>query len=79
MDADKKAKYSDYPDMERDNFNVENVSDESVNQMPDEIVRQMLRGDETKGDADDRDIAGRSPTIDTPQGREEAKIKDKKA
>ena len=78
MEADKKAKYSDFPDAERDNFTAEEVSKESVNQMPDETVRQILRGDESKGDADDRDIAGRSATIDTQQGREEAKIKDKK-
>ncbi len=78
MEADKKAKYSDYPSAERDHWNAEDVSNESVNQMPDEIVRQVLRGDESKGDADERDIAGRSATIDTPQGREEAKIKDKK-
>lgn len=78
MDADKKSKYSDYPAAQRDNFNAEEVSDQSVNQMPDETVRQILRGDETDGNADDRDIVGRSRTIDTPQGREEAKIKDKK-
>ncbi len=46
MKADKKAKYSDYPDAERDNFNIEEVANESVNQMPDETVRQMLRGDD---------------------------------
>lgn len=78
MEADKKAKYSDVPKAERDDWSAEEVSDESVNQMPDEITRQILRGDETEGDADDRDIVGRSATIDTPQGREFAKIKDKK-
>ncbi len=37
------------------------------------VLRQMLRGDETKGDADDRDIAGATKFKDTLQGREETK------
>ncbi len=78
MEADKKTKYSDYPNAEREDWDAEKLSDESVNQMPDEMVRQILRGDESKGKADDRDIVGGSETIDTPRGREEAKIKDKK-
>jgi len=39
----------------------------------DQIVRQPLRGDETKGDPDVRDIAGAPDHEDTPHGREERK------
>ena len=39
----------------------------------DEIRRQMSRGDETRGDPDDRDAAGGPEFIDTPHGREESK------
>ena len=43
----------------------------------DEIRRQMVRGDESKGDADERDIGGSPDSSETPHGREEAK-NDKK-
>ncbi len=47
--------------------------------MPDESLRQILRGDETdKEAADDAGITGGSEITDTPQGREEAKVKNKK-
>ena len=39
----------------------------------DQIYRQPLRGDETKGDPDDRDIAGAPDHEDTPHGWEERK------
>jgi hypothetical protein len=39
----------------------------------DEIKRQILRGDESKGDPDERDIAGAPEPNETPHGREEAK------
>ena len=39
----------------------------------DAIQRQVLRGDETKGDPDERDVAGAPPSEVTPQGREESK------
>lgn len=77
MESKKKPESDEFPEAERDQWNAETVSVESSNQMPDEIVRQVLRGDESKGEADDRDIVGASKTIDTPQGREEAKKKDK--
>ena len=37
------------------------------------IQRQTLRGDETKGNPDNRDHAGSADSKDTPQGREESK------
>lgn len=61
------------PSVERDDLNVRQIADESTNQSPDETLRQFLRGDETKGDPDERDVVGGSASIDTPQGREEAK------
>jgi len=41
----------------------------------DDIHREIARGDETEGDPDERDIAGSPASIDTPQGREEAKTR----
>lgn len=64
------------PQIEQQNWSVEKLADESVNKPADETMREVLRGDESKGDADERDIAGASDSINTPQGREEAK-KDK--
>jgi len=60
-------------DVEREDWSVKKIADESTNQSPDESLRQFLRGDESKGDADERDVVGGSASIDTPQGREEAK------
>jgi hypothetical protein len=39
----------------------------------DQIHRQTLRGDETKGDPDERDVAGATDFEDTPHGWEERK------
>ena len=39
----------------------------------DGILRKMRRGDESRGDPDDRDAAGGPELIDTPHGREESK------
>lgn len=66
------------PDVNRQGWNVEEVSEESVNKSSDEITREVLRGDETEGDADERDIAGAVDSDETPQGREEAKKEETK-
>ena len=58
---------------QRDEWNVKELADEASQIDENEIQRQLRRGDETKGDAEERDIAGRSASKDTPQGREEAK------
>ena len=76
MKTEQKKKNQEIPDVERGDWNVKKVANESTNQLPDETLRQFLRGDETKGNADERDIVGSSKSIDTPQGREEVK-KDK--
>lgn len=79
MQQKTKENSAGFPNVERGEWNAEDIADESVNQMPDESLRQILRGDETdKNDADASDLVGGSATIDTPQGREEAKVKDKK-
>ena len=55
---------------------IEGFTGESSYADPDNTVRQPLRGDETKGDPDSRDVAGATKFEDTPHGREETK-KDK--
>ena len=57
----------------REGWDVQKLADEASQKNIDEIQRETLRGDETKGDADNRDIAGNVDTNETPQGREEAK------
>lgn len=54
-------------------WNLEDIANEASQRTTDEIYREGRRGDETEGDADERDEAGRSASKDTPQGREEAK------
>jgi hypothetical protein len=66
---------SDTPPVKRDEWDAEQIADQASNRMSDEIQREIARGDETKGDADERDEAGGSASIDTPQGREEAKTR----
>lgn len=57
----------------REDWSVEDIANEAVNLMPDEIQRQMLRGDESEGDADERDVVGNVNPNETPQGREATK------
>ncbi len=54
-------------------WNVDEVADEASLSNVDEIQRQVLRGDESKGDANNRDAAGVVDSKDTPRGREETK------
>lgn len=48
----------DIPNVKRDGWKAEELVEESTNEESDDIVRKMLRGDETKGNPDERDIAG---------------------
>jgi len=57
----------------REGWDVQKLADEASQKNIDEIQRETLRGDETKGNADDRDNAGNVESNETPQGREEAK------
>lgn len=66
---------SDTPQTKRDEWSAEEIADEASQRMSDEIQREIARGDETKGDPDERDVVGSSASIDTPQGREEAKTR----
>ncbi len=73
MQNNPKIESEQFPDVERDNWSVENISEEAANESSDEILRKILRGDETEGDADERDIAGGVESADTPHGSEEIK------
>ena len=64
------------PDVARENWNTEELTEESANEGSDETVRRVLRGEEEKGNPNDRDVAGASDFEDTPQGREENKIQE---
>lgn len=57
----------------REGWNIDELADAASQKDFDEIQRETLRGDETKGDADERDNAGGADRKDTWQGREEAK------
>jgi hypothetical protein len=58
---------------DRPGLSIKDITDEASHRDVDGILRQTLRGDETKGDADDRDVAGATDFEDTPHGREETK------
>ena len=59
--------------VKREGWSAEQVSEEASNKETDEIYRQIARGDETEGDADERDIVGSSDVNETPHGRHETK------
>lgn len=61
------------PNVKRQGWSAEEISEEASNQESDEIYRQIARGDETKGDVDERDIVGSSDKNETPHGRHETK------
>ena len=54
-------------------WDLEDIAGEASQRTDDEIYREAQRGDETEGDADERDKAGSSDSNETPQGREESK------
>lgn len=58
---------------DRDEWEASEIADQSSNEQPDETMRKVLRGDESKGNPDDRDVVGGTEFIDTQHGREEAK------
>lgn len=67
------------PQDSRQGWKVKDLADQGSQITEDQIQRQVLRGDETKGDPDERDNAGGVDSKDTPQGREEAKSDHKGA
>ncbi len=62
---------------EKQGWNADELAEQASQQDEDAIQRQIKRGDETKGNADDRDDAGTVDNDDTAQGREEKKTKIK--
>jgi len=56
-----------------DRTEIKDITDEASHRDSDGVLRQTLRGDESMGDADKRDIAGATDFDDTPHGREETK------
>lgn len=67
---------NDEAQAQRDGWDAGEIAEQSSYGMEDEIKREVSRGDETKGDPDARDVVGgASPSIDTWQGREEAKTR----
>lgn len=62
--------------VERDQWNAEELIEQSPYLESDEVQRQMLRGDESKGDADARDVVGATEFKDTAHGRNEMKRGD---
>jgi hypothetical protein len=61
------------PDVNRDEWNVEELHEQGLYDMSDETLRRTLRGNEEVGNPDDRDIVGNVDPNETPQGRREAK------
>ena len=61
------------PDVKRDNWDAKNLVKESSSEDSDETVRKVLRGNESQGNPDNRDIAGAVNPNETPQRSEENK------
>lgn len=68
-----KEKEEKLENVERQDWNAEKIAEEATNKGDDEIMRQMLRGDETQGNPDERDVAGSVDADETPHGSKEAK------
>ncbi len=68
----KKNKNEDISELEREGWNAEKLIEESSGKESDEMIRQMLRGDESIGNPDDRDIVGSSQSIETEDDKEQA-------
>lgn len=69
----KKKGNSEMPDIERQGWNVKNLHEESSYQNAEDTLRRTLRGNENKGNPDERDIVGSVDSDETPHGREEIK------
>lgn len=57
---------------------AEEIIDDASRPDVDAVQRQILRGDESKGDPDERDVAGAPELQDTPHGYEEIKTQIKR-
>lgn len=54
----------DPQNVEQDNFTAQEIGEASAYNDTTEIAQQMRRGDETKGDADERDAVGSTTSAD---------------
>lgn len=57
----------------QDKWKSDKLGEEASLKSEDEIKRELLRGNEGEGNADQRDNAGAPNREDTPHGREETK------
>jgi hypothetical protein len=57
-------------DVKKEGWSATELGEQSSYEGTTEISRRLRRGDETVGDADQRDVAGVIPEDDTPHGRE---------
>ncbi len=73
METDKLKEDEEVPQVERQGWSAKSLADEAANKSSDEIVRKMLRGDETEGNPDERDIVGGVESSDTDYGRRQTK------
>jgi hypothetical protein len=62
----------------KDEISADEIIDQGSRPDADAIRRQIRRGDESKGDADERDVAGALDYEETPHGGEERKTQIKK-
>lgn len=67
------AKMGKNKSTESTNLTSEEIAEQASKPDHEQIFRQPRRGDESKGEPDDRDIAGAVDHEDTPHGREEVK------
>src|SRR5918995_445735 len=63
-------KDSDVSRSKKEGWSAEELGEQSSYEGTTEISRRLRRGDESVGDADQRDVAGVIPEEDTPHGRE---------
>lgn len=74
----KKQNEAEIPDVEKQGWEAEKLIKEAANEESDDVVRKILRGDESKGDPDKRDVAPSPDFDDTPRGREEENKENEK-
>ncbi len=72
----KKQNEDKVPHIKKEGWKAEELAEEATNKEDDEIVRQMLRGDESKGDADERDVAPALDSNKSPNGSKEKNSDD---
>ena len=59
----KKQNEENIPDVERQEWEAAKIIKEGANEESDEVVRKLLRGNESDGNGDDRDVIPTSKVI----------------